>query len=210
MIGRLLILIGLLLAGQLYAQVPMSGAGRGTSVCVSYTYPAAGYYQSLALTDSWSTQDATLTTNQIVSPSCGVTGAKLVETATTGVHNTTKSIISVIAAQPYTTTVFFNRFSGTRNAQITMFSSGLSSQATGQYILGTCAVQGGTPFTTGSFSAASGTAQITNGWCKATITATLAVDVSMFFAIYMLDAGFSGNYAGDGTSGIYIWGVDIR
>ena len=50
-----------------------------------------------------------------------------------------------------------------------------------------------------------------NGWYRITVTATSDADGGNYvFAITLLDASYSANFAGDGTSGIYFWGAQVE
>jgi len=50
-----------------------------------------------------------------------------------------------------------------------------------------------------------------NGWYRITVTATSDADGGNYvFAITLLDASYSANFAGNGTSGIYLWGAQVE
>ena len=50
-----------------------------------------------------------------------------------------------------------------------------------------------------------------NGWYRITVTATSDADGGNYvFAITPLDASYNANFAGDGTSGIYLWGAQVE
>ena len=52
---------------------------------------------------------------------------------------------------------------------------------------------------------------VENGWYRITVTATSDADGGNYvFAITLLDASYSANFAGDGTSGIYFWGAQVE
>lgn len=59
----------------------------------------------------------------------------------------------------------------------------------------------------------SGVATITavgNGWYRVTATATATGSGTGYWQVYLCNATGSNTYTGDGTSGIYIWGADLR
>ena len=49
-----------------------------------------------------------------------------------------------------------------------------------------------------------------NGWYRCSITTTGASAISRRFEVRIVDASNNTTYTGDGTSGIYIWGADLR
>ena len=50
-----------------------------------------------------------------------------------------------------------------------------------------------------------------NGWYKCSVTKTPTTTISTYFIVYTSTGNNSGlTYLGDGTSGIYIWGADLR
>ena len=48
-----------------------------------------------------------------------------------------------------------------------------------------------------------------NGWYRISITAVTATTGYVQPSIFILDSGFSNTYAGDGSSGIYVWGAQL-
>lgn len=149
---------------------------------------------------AWVKNNSTITANAAVSPDGLTTADKLVEAASTASHFV--RFLGggvVVAAAPYTMSVWL-KASGRNWARIMW--NGTSSQAA-YFNLAT-----GVVGTVG----ASTTASITdfgNGWYRCSIT-TSPLSTSTAYEVYTSVDGTTTSYAGDGTSGVLIWGADAE
>jgi hypothetical protein len=148
----------------------------------------------------WPKINATVTPNQLIAPDGTLTVDFLVENTATGQHLLRRTNNPVLTAgTSYTYSIYAK--SSNRNLQLQLFRD--SGFATSVFDLSSGTVT----------STTSGTAEIEpvgDGVYICTIVGTVAagaignsiIDVSLF------NNGIS--YTGDGTSGIYIWGADLR
>lgn len=146
---------------------------------------------------SWTKSGATVTANAIAAPDGTVTADKMIESATTAVHGLYQTA-TVVANTPHTVSVYAK--AGERNwLVINPFTTGSS------YVYFDLA--NGVVGTIGSGITAS-IQSVGNGWyrCIATRTPT-----TTYFEpnIQVTTANGTPSYAGDGTSGIYLWGAQL-
>lgn len=131
-------------------------------------------------------------------PDGSTTGEKLVENSATNTHYTLVS---------YTTTATTYTYSFYAKAAERTFARSVVSDGTNFYTayynLSTGAV--GTVSGTGTVATIT---SVGNGWYRCALTATTAAG-SGSVSIRVASANGSDNYAGDGTSGIYIWGAQL-
>lgn len=136
----------------------------------------------------------------ITAPDGTSTADKLVETATTGVHNASRTITTT--AVPYTWSCYIKAAERTfaflyhtqTNASV---SIDLATGATG--------TASGTVAPT-----ASSVTSVGNGWYRVAMTVT-ATAAGNFFGVYAATSlSGSASYTGDGTSGIYVWGAQLE
>lgn len=149
---------------------------------------------------AWTKTATTITANTIVAPDGALTGDKLVEDATTANHLIAQSA-SVTSGTAYTVSFYAKKAERTQCALL-FASAGFGTQTIDIFNLDT-----GTVVTN-----ASGTAAITavgNGWYRVSTTRTATATASSSFQIRTASAGAT-NYAGDGYSGIYIWGAQLE
>ncbi len=154
----------------------------------------------------WSKSNATVTANATASPDGATTADKLVEDTATSFHYTT-FLFTPAASTSYTVSVYAKASERTR---LRISGSGLSwaSQPIAVFDL-----SAGTVVTTsGAFTSTSITS-VGNGWyrCTATGLSNAAPTASQEMVQFVLiSSGTTASYTGDGTSGIFIWGADLR
>ena len=134
----------------------------------------------------------------------------LVETAVTNVHYTQASFPAITAGELYTFTIYA-KVGGRAFLQLILDNgASVGAYATFNLTLGTVtqAVQIGAA--TGIATAIS---PASNGWFRLQITSTAgAVATAMRCAMSICTSGtggFAPSYAGDGTSGVYVWGAQL-
>ena len=145
----------------------------------------------------WSTSTLTFSTNSIVAPDGNTTADKLIEIPSFSSFKTTSQSVGTISGT-YTVSGFFKageRFRG----YLQLFGTG--GNATVIFNLKTGTITGG-----------AGTNTITpygNGWYRVTSTAVFTSASAAIYVVVQNDSGTSA-YTGDGTSGLYCWGVQVE
>jgi hypothetical protein len=156
----------------------------------------------------WSRDGVTISANTTATtdPLGGNTADKITEESTSAAHVVyTTSAISASAIQ-YTLSVYVKAAERTF-ARLDFVTVGYTAGATVILNLSTLAT------TITNYGATSGTtATVTtvgNGWYRLVVTLT-ATAASYFAQIGPAISGTPANYTGNGTSGIFIWGADLR
>lgn len=145
---------------------------------------------------AWGKTNITVQENIITAPDGNTTADKLVENTTNGLHVISQSIGTISGT--YTVSCFVKaveRYKG----YIQLISSGGNAAAFFDLNLGT--ITGG-----------AGTNTITaypNGWYRITSSLTFTSATATCYFVLLNNAGTS-SYAGDGTSGIYLWGAQVE
>jgi hypothetical protein len=136
--------------------------------------------------------------NIILSPSGTITGDIFTEDSTTNFHGLQSNLTLTAAAHTYS--VYVKQAFGTRNVQL---REGVN---TGAYA--TFNVTNGTVIG----SSAGGVGTITpagNGWYRCVMTFTAVAGSNSFQIMLSTGTGFI-SYAGDGTSGVAVWGAQVE
>jgi hypothetical protein len=157
---------------------------------------------------AWIKAAVTVTANATVAPDGTTTADLLVENTATTNHRVTQSAGNFVA-QNLTASIRYKAGSGTRNLDFAIvgggnFVSTVFSSSTG-------AVLANNDFEGVVFSGKQNTFSGPDayGFYTATISVTL-LSAQAVSIIYGLTNGTSNSYTGDGTSGIYVWGADLR
>jgi hypothetical protein len=150
---------------------------------------------------SWTKTGSSISSNTIVSPDGALTGDKLIESTANSGHNVSR-LVTVSNATAYTSTIYAK--AGERR-YIGMFAN---NPGVGKYF----DLVAGTVL--GNFLGTPTSASITsvgNGWYRCSITATTTSTNATGVNVYLSTDGISTfSYAGDGYSGIYIWGAQLE
>jgi hypothetical protein len=148
----------------------------------------------------WIKAGASITADDIIAPDGLQTGDKLIENTATSTHEVSKTLNVTVV--PHTYSVYAK--AGGRNwVRLLAFQSGLSG-AVANFDLSTGAI---------GFVGAIATASISdagNGWYRCSMTYTPVSAAACLHVIYAASANNVVNYAGNGTSGIYIWGAQLE
>jgi hypothetical protein len=159
----------------------------------------------------WFTSRATIAVNQTTAPNGTITADKLIEDLAATAPKEVQQGIDVTAGNTYTVSTFV-KAAGRSNFKFGFSTNSFVPAA------GTNAIFNLTTATvyqiTGGVSAATIT-DVGNGWyrCTATVTpnvSTIAGQNTLITYITLLDASYSTAYAGDGTSGMFLWGSQIE
>ena len=156
---------------------------------------------------TWGKANATITANTTTSPSGVIDADKIVETATTALHLTFQYILPTSTGS-FTSFVYAKK--SERNWVGLINYTGVSS--------GDCIVwfdlNSGTIGTitngAGSSSTTAAIENAGNGWYKCSMTINKTSTSSGSFAILPSTANNVLSYAGDGTSGVYLWGAQLE
>jgi len=153
---------------------------------------------------AWSKTGSTVTTDLTTAPDNNLTADKIIESATTDSHFVQAATINFTGAV-YTMSIYAK--ASERNILQLFFNGSVNVNAYANFDL-TNGVVGGTGFGT--------TASITsvgNGWYRCIMTATVVSGALIPAAYYCLQtsttATRAATYAGNGTSGLFIWGAQL-
>jgi hypothetical protein len=164
---------------------------------------------------NWSKSQSSIITTSIVAPN-GSTAYKLVENTVSGVgHFINQGSITKLSNAILTFTIFAKaaerQYLG---LVINSFSTGFVNRYGAEFNLGNGTVSEHDPaqssYTNGSYSIT----PYPNGWYRCRITCTTSTDAQSQVRIFTFrDTNqwtSAGSYAGDGTSGFYIWGAQLE
>lgn len=166
----------------------------------------------------WGKYDATISSNSTTAPNGTLTADTLIENATNNFHQLgVASGVTTIDGQTYTFSFYAKQASGNRYLGVAPVGTGGNNQrAVFDLINGvflgnsSVATPTGQPFSSSNTSIQS----VGNGWYRCSVTVT--VIGTIFYPTFTLMNGFSNNtstglvYAGDGSSGVYIWGAQLN
>jgi hypothetical protein len=190
------------------ADWPSTMAGNHASQSTSTARPVlSARVNALVHTEAfdnaaWTKVDATITANAAIAPDATTTADKLVEAATTAEHAVFQSP-SYVSGVSYTFSIAAK--SVERSFVYLQLGSAAFGTATGAWFNLTTGLVGST--------ANSPTTSITalgDGWYRCSITKTATSSSTAATVIETAATDGVKSYTGDGTSGIYIWGADLR
>ncbi len=164
---------------------------------------------------AWFNSQSSIVASSIVSPS-GSTSFKLIENTISGVgHFFSQSNISKASNAVLTLTIFAKaaerQYLG---LVINSYSTGFTNRYGAEFNLGNGTARNNNT-AQGTYSSGSFSIQpYPNGWYRCTITCTTSTDAQSQVRIFTFrDANqwtSAASYAGDGTSGIYVWGAQLE
>lgn len=148
----------------------------------------------------WTKSNSSITNNAIIAPSGNLNGFKLVENTALSSHHV-QSPQSFVLDTYYSASIYVKagertqiRFTGANTA---------TYEANAFFDLSTGTVS----------SVSAGTAKIVpvgNGWYRCTISGVAKATAFTNLQVYLVSTGTTITYTGNGTSGIYIWGIQIE
>ena len=144
---------------------------------------------------SWTKVAATVTANAGVAPDGTSTAEKVVESATTAVHYILQIATTTAASHTFSTYAK----AGERSLIILQCDNPSVSQ---QFNLSTGALGNATGSPTSTIT------PVGNGWYRCTMTFAAISTTPAFYII--LATGSGSNYAGDGTSGVFVYGAQLE
>lgn len=164
----------------------------------------------------WSTKsNVTITTDAIAAPDGLSTADKIVETTTATVsHLFSKASGIAFTGDGASTYSFFIKAAGRTRVSIDLFGNASGSSG-GRIVFDFTG--SGSIVSSGGIGAPSGTAtgtitDVGNGWYYATGTITPATtgNTTRGMTIALVNTGTNITYTGDGSSGVYIWGMQLE
>jgi hypothetical protein len=144
---------------------------------------------------SWMKNSLSVTANSTLSPAGTVSADTLIEDTSTSQHNIRQSI-STTGAKRFS--VYAKQGPGSRLLRLVDFNPTDGSQGATFFNL-----------SSGTVAAGSGTIEIVgDGWYRCSIQSTTTVTSDYFISLASNSSTIT--YAGDGASGIYIWGAQLE
>jgi len=164
----------------------------------AFTYP-----RLIAPLGVWAFANLTGYINAEVSPDGNLNASKIVPNTTSTVHGITR-IITFTSGSTYTFTLYAKagNYPGIRLQFPTVeFGTGKSANFD---------LRDGTFSSTGNDPDSWSITPAGNGWYRISITATAVSSTAGSIQLYVLNSSLTTTFAGDGTSGIYIWGAQLE
>lgn len=155
----------------------------------------------------WAVQQATISADATTAPDGSATADKLVEDGSAATQHAVVQTYITTAMTQYTASVYAKAAERT-SILFYVGSSGVSGGDAGYYFnLSTGAVGAkvgaATPIAPSIMDAG-------GGWRRCILTFTTGADTTTDFNLYAADGTPSNTYNGDGASGVYFWGAQVR
>lgn len=156
---------------------------------------------------AWTKSASTASANTVTAPDGTQTADSIVEDSTNASHNVNQSLTKTASAITYTLSAYVKgngrnvllRFDGGSGVNRVDASFDLSS--------GTVSVAAAAA---GTFTSPSASIQSAgNGWYRCIVTGTTGTETTVRVTAFLLD-GTTSSYTGNSTSGVYLWGADLR
>jgi hypothetical protein len=158
----------------------------------------------------WTKGGATVSANAVLAPDGSLTADKLVESGALTTHTLRQTVSKAASSLAYTFSVWAKAGERSR-CRMTLGEPGLSNLvyleadlAAGTILTAPTAVGTGWTATGGSITA------YPNGWRRLVLSVTSDAAASVAAVVYVADASTAVFYAGDGSSGLYLWGAQLE
>jgi len=156
---------------------------------------------------AWVKGNSTVTANATVAPDGTTTADKLVENTATGAHQITQQT-AFVSGTSYTWS-FYVKAAERSVVRVLFPAAAFTSNLTANFDLATGAWRTGSPTPSPALTLASQDAG--NGWYRISATATATASLIQTILLLMVNTpSGTGNYTGDGTSGLFIWGAQLE
>ncbi len=157
---------------------------------------------------TWVNSQTTDVANTVTAPDGTLTADTLIESTANADHNISQTITKAASAITYTGTLFVKSFG--RSYVYLNFGDASSNGASSVFNLATGAVVSTSTFGTGFVAGAASITPCRDGWFRVTFTFTTNTATSLITAIYTSNGIGTSTYAGDGVSGLYLWGAQLE
>ena len=155
--------------------------------------------------------NTTITANQAISPSGTLTADKMTETTAAPVQGGSQnnklispSAVAVTSGKKYSMSVYVKRATGTRNIDIrTNSTNGAFAFSKCVFNLSTGVATNSNSFPVDGFSITN----VGNGWFRCSITKIATATANSSFSIVLNNTSNTNLYAGDGSSSVFLWGL---
>lgn len=156
---------------------------------------------------AWTKTNSSITADTIVAPNNTLTGDTFFENTATSTHVITQAF-SFVSGTTYTFSIYVK--AAQRTALRFLFpAAAFTSNLTANFDISTGAWRTSSPSPSAGLTLSA--TSVGNGWYRISAAATATASVSTTIFIYLLNSpSGTGNYTGDGTSGIYIWGAQLE
>lgn len=164
--------------------------------------------QSQTLGTTWAPTRASVSSNVIAAPDGTTTADKIVEDSSAATtHLVLQGFTKAASALVYTVSAFFK---SAERSEIRIMLHGTTSADSVSAIFNGSGSIVTAAAAAGTFTAASATiTSFPNGWYRCTVTGTTDTATALNLRLDLSVAG-SPSYNGDGTSGAYVWGVQLE
>lgn len=165
--------------------------------------------QSQTLGTTWTTLQASISSNVTTAPDGTSTADKLVEDGTTNTHAVLQTFAKAASALTYTVSIFLKASERTA-CQLRFVDAAVSTNRVSTEVnLSTGALS--STAASGTFTSASATiTALANGWYRVTLTGTTSTETSVNVIVFAQSPIGTSSYAGDGTSGLFAWGGQLE
>jgi hypothetical protein len=156
---------------------------------------------------AWVKGNSTVTVDATVAPNGTTTADKLVENTATTTHQITQQTAFVVGTS-YTWS-FYVKAAERSVVRVLFPAAAFTSNLVANFDLATGAWRTGSPTPSAGLTLASQDAG--NGWYRISATATATASLNQTILLLMVDTpSGTGNYTGNGTSGLFIWGAQLE
>lgn len=177
---------------------------------IPVVYPPGAASQNLTFASGYTPTSATFAANVDSSPAYIQSAGLLIESTATADHQFGGS--ATLSAGARTLTFYVKRASGVRDVRCILFNAAFASYP--HIVISPLPlVSNSNTFIIGSdfTGLAVTTKTMPNNWVRVVATFTIVTGTSFFPTFYLWNSvGGVTNYAGDGSSGLLLWGLDIR
>jgi hypothetical protein len=156
----------------------------------------------------WVKTESTVVANAVVAPDGTTTAEKLVESTTASAVHYVDQANTVVSGTVYTSTVYLQKAERTKARLYYTVSN-----FTVSILIDVDLTAGTVSAVTVNGIATSNGATITaagNDWYRVSLAGTLGTQTAGFLRVATVNDAGNVTYTGDGTSGIYVWGADLR
>jgi len=152
---------------------------------------------------AWTKGNTTVTANAATAPNGTTTADKLIPNSGAIAGTIYNNAASIVSGTGYTALIYVK-------AAELGFAFVVANIRASSFTTGVCVNLATGQLTNGGANGTYAVADAGNGWWRVTCTATASTSNGYLEVWPLAAAGTPNTYTGDGTSGIYIWGADLR